>query len=171
MDTIVTDDHYSLPPIPPPIHDEPRRLPRLLLVIVAMILLGSAFAWWQFGGTTSTDSRTVSGVEAADPDARAPDSVRVRVRVVNATPTSGLARRAMWRLRDLGYDVVDFGNERPYRDTTAILVHTGHTDWGTRASRALGGGDVIDRPDSLRYVDLTVVLGRDWKAPPQPLRP
>ena len=36
---------------------------------------------------------------------------------------------------------------------------------------ALGGTRVEARPDSSRYVDVTVVLGVSWRPPPQPFSP
>jgi hypothetical protein len=52
-----------------------------------------------------------------------------------------------------------------------VLTHTGHADWSARVVRVLGVGTVESRPDSSRYLDLTVMIGRDWKAPAQPFRP
>jgi hypothetical protein len=104
--------------------------------------------------------------------ARAPVGSRIRVRVLNATGTRGLAKRVTFVLRDFGYDVVDFDSDRgPTRNQTVVLSHTGHTEWAQRLRRALGTGTIETRADSLRYVDFTVLIGSDWKAPPQSFRP
>jgi hypothetical protein len=98
--------------------------------------------------------------------------MRVRVRVVNATTTRGLARRATLLLRDFGYDVVDFDTDtRRQSITTVIEVHTGGTDAADRIRRVLGVGNITAVADSLRFLDVTVVIGRDWQPPAQPLRP
>jgi hypothetical protein len=113
-------------------------------------------------------------VEAPPPGAPAPivpAGVRVRVEVVNATKVRGLARRASFYLRDLGFDVVDFRNTGLKRDSTLILDRSGHPAWAALASRALGGARVEARPDSSRYLDLTIVLGAAWRPPAQPFYP
>lgn len=117
-------------------------------------------------------ARVATAAAIDDEDARPPAGERVRVRVVNASNRAGIARRATLLLRDFGYDVVDFDTERrQLRDTTEIVVHTGHDDWGARVRRAMGVGATVARPESLRFVDVTVLIGRDWTPPAQPLRP
>ena len=44
---------------------------------------------------------------------RAPEGVRIRVQVLTATKTRGLARRATMLLRDRGFDVVETGTLDP----------------------------------------------------------
>jgi hypothetical protein len=108
----------------------------------------------------------------ADSLSRAPAGARVRVRVLNGTATRGLAKRATFLLRDLGYDVVDYDTDaKAKRSETLIRSHTGHTEWAERLRRALGTGTVENRPEGSRYVDFTVFLGSDWKAPAKSFRP
>ena len=52
---------------------------------------------------------------------RAPDGVRIRVQILNATKTRGLARRATMLLRDRGFDVVETGTLTQTSDSTRIL--------------------------------------------------
>ncbi len=107
-----------------------------------------------------------------DPLARAPADRRVRVRVLNASGTRGYARRATLELRDRGFDVVEYDTERGNpRRGTLIISHTGHRDWAERLQRAVGTGTIETAPDSLRYVDLTIFMGRDWKPATETLRP
>lgn len=103
--------------------------------------------------------------------ARAPEGVRVRVAVLNATKTRGLARRATLYLRDLGYDVVEIGTVTPVRDSTLVLDRSGHPDWARRVGRAMGGARSESRPDSSRYLDVTVLIGANWRAPAEPFYP
>lgn len=106
-----------------------------------------------------------------DATARAPDSVRIRVEVLNATRTGGLARRATFYLRDRGFDVVEYGTAAAQRETTLVLDRSGHPDWARRVSRAMGDAPVEVRPDSSRYVDVTVLVGRAWRPPAEPFYP
>lgn len=103
----------------------------------------------------------------------APGSARVRIQVLNATGTRGLARRATELLRDRGFDVVEVGttpaNERS--DSTFIIDRSGHPDWAARVAKAMGGAPVLSRPDSSRYLDVTVLVGARWRPPTQPFHP
>jgi hypothetical protein len=97
--------------------------------------------------------------------------VRIKVEVLNATNVRGLARRATFALRDAGFDVVGYGNDPDLRDSTLVLVRSGKTDWAERLARVLGGARVESRPDSSRYLDITVLLGSDWRPPTKPFNP
>jgi hypothetical protein len=117
---------------------------------------------------------TPAGVAAGPhiPDsAVAPPGVRVRVQVLNATRTRGLARRATRHLRDRGFDVVEMGTVREQRDSTLVLDRSGHAAWAGLVAVALGGARVEDRPDSTRYLDVTVLLGASWRPLPEALDP
>jgi len=96
---------------------------------------------------------------------------RITVEVLNATKARGLARRAALTLRDQGFDVVATGTNRDPYDSTQVLDRTGHREWALRAARAMGGATVLERPDSSRDVDLTVLIGASWRPPPQPFYP
>jgi hypothetical protein len=98
----------------------------------------------------------------------AADRARVLVEVLNTTSRPGLARAATRQLRDAGLDVIFFGGSDTPVDSTLILVRRGQVDRGKRVAKALGGGRVELRPDSLRRVDVSVLLGKDWKPPITP---
>lgn len=153
-----------------------RRWGRIVAAVV--VVVGIAVGAWIARRTRPASSPSspdlVREAPAADSAALAPAGVRVRVEVLNATTTRGLARSATAYLRDLGYDVVANGNAPERRDSTAVVVRRDGGDvreWAVRAARAMGGAAVLDRPDSLRYVDLTVLVGTDWRPPPGPFRP
>ena len=166
----------GIPQFPAPL-DTPRRSVRAPVIIglVVIVLAGALAAWWQGrtneGGGGDAGS-AYAGAPLTDLSAHAPEGARVRVRVINTTTTRGLARRATLLLRDFGYDVVDFDTDaRRRRATTMIQVHTGQDENASRIRRVLGTGEMETVPDSLRYLDLTILLGRDWQPPSQPLRP
>jgi hypothetical protein len=162
---------------------EPRRRgasPRQRWSVVAIIVvvsLGAITAWFiatkRGAPSVAGGVATVSGTSVeSDSLAHAPAGVRIRVRVVNATDQRGLARRATLFLRDMGYDVVDFdGDRKERRDHSAIVAHAAHDDWGTRLQRAMATTVLERSTDTSRYVDFTVLVGRDWQPPAQPLRP
>lgn len=102
---------------------------------------------------------------------RAPDGVRIRVQILNATKTRGLARIATTLLRDRGFDVVETGTLKQTRDTTLVLDLSGHPDWATRIAQIMSPATVTARPDSSRYLDIAVVLGGSWRPPTQSFNP
>ncbi len=151
----------------------------IVAALVMLVVLVSAAGWYLLrppaaDGTTAAGARLRFAItdEVVDSLAVAPAGVRVKVRVLNATDTRGLARRATLMLRELGYDVVDFdGAGKDRRQRSAIISHTGHADWAERLQRAMGVPTVEVSADSSRYVDFTVLLGSDWQPPAKTLRP
>ncbi|MDQ3139028.1 MAG: LytR C-terminal domain-containing protein [Gemmatimonadota bacterium] len=87
---------------------------------------------------------------------------RIQVEVLNGTRRAGLARTATRALRRRGVDVVFFGSG-PRTDSTQILVRRGEPGLGRDVAQALGAGRVAIAPDTLRRVDVTVLLGEDWR--------
>ncbi len=87
---------------------------------------------------------------------------RVVVEVLNASGRDGLARRVTRELRSRGLDVVSFGNE-PATDSTLVILRRGDGGAADAVRGALGQGVVRAEPDTLRRVDVTVVLGADFR--------
>jgi hypothetical protein len=138
-----------------------------------VVAVAGAVAAFTIGGQRSDASRAPRALQApslADSAARAPKGSRIRIRVLNASTRTGLARKAALYLRELGYDVVDWSTDPTARDRTVVEDH-GHPEWAARVTKALGGATVVSRADSLRQLDLTVRLGRDWHAPADFFRP
>ena len=133
------------------------------LAIVALVAVAGGAIWWM--------TRSGNPATAERPRVLVPAGVRVKVEVLNATRTRGLARRATFALRDAGFDVVKFTSDTAQRDTTLVLDRSGHDQWARLVLRALGTGRVESRPDSSRYVDVTVLLGGDWRPPAKPFYP
>lgn len=94
---------------------------------------------------------------------------RIRVEVLNGTQRVGLARVATRALREGGLDVVFFGTG-PAADSTRIYVRRGDPGQGRDVQEVLGVGRVVVLPDTLRRVDVSVLLGSDWR-PKLPLHP
>ena len=88
---------------------------------------------------------------------------RVTVEVLNASGRPGLARHGTLALRKAGLDVVAFGTADTSVDTTVVLVRRGNRDAGERVATAIGEATIRMAPDSLPRVDVTVLLGRNYR--------
>ena len=84
------------------------------------------------------------------------------VEVMNGTDHRGLARVAARLLRSRGIDVVGYDNTDSVARTT-LLVRRGDDRRARTVARALGIGLIRSAPDSTRHVDVTVVLGEDFR--------
>jgi hypothetical protein len=100
----------------------------------------------------------------------APLGARIKVEVLNASKNRGAARRATLLLRERGYDVVSMGTTRRQQSATVVLDRSNHPEWATLITKAIGG-TAVARPDTSRYLDITVLLGSDWTPPPMPFHP
>jgi hypothetical protein len=99
-------------------------------------------------------------VLAAD---RPPAGDRVRVEVLNAGGRAGMARLATGTLRENGFDVVFYGNAvSAGRDSSAVLDRVGRPEDARAVAARLGIRQVRTEIDPERYVDVSVILGRDW---------
>jgi hypothetical protein len=135
-------------------------------IILALLILGG-LGW--FAVRQLNTRRTNTAIDAPD-DAKAPAGTRIKVEILNGTKTKGLARRATLFLRDRGFDVVGSGTNTEPRATTVVYDRSGHRDWANLVGRAMNA-PVVLRPDSSRYLDVTVILGADWRAPALPFNP
>jgi LytR cell envelope-related transcriptional attenuator len=88
---------------------------------------------------------------------------RITVEVLNGTTRAGLARSATRRLRRHGLDVVFFGNADRAVDSTRIILRRGNQERGRAVREALGMGRITVETDTLRRVDVSVVLGSDYR--------
>jgi hypothetical protein len=88
---------------------------------------------------------------------------RIVVEVLNGSGKAGLARLGTRRLRRMGLDVVYFGNADGPVDTTLVILRRGDPGQAERVRAALGAGQVAVQRDTLRRVDVSVLLGADYK--------
>jgi len=96
---------------------------------------------------------------------------RVIVEVLNGTSRAGLARVGTRQLRREGLDVVFFGNAEAKEDSTRVIIRRGTgQDPAERVAQALRVGKIERQLDTLRRVDVTVILGDDYR-PPTELHP
>lgn len=123
---------------------------------VAAVLL--AWLGITFGGGKSEESSAVARAEA-------PAEQRIRVEVLNAAGIPRLAQRGTDRLRDQGFDVVFYGNASGFSpDSSVVVDRVGDLAAAMAVAEAIGIHRVRTDPDSTLYLEVTVVLGRDWES-------
>lgn len=136
----------------------------LLLVAVLVGSLAAGLVGGRGGGTADDGPAAAKDADRAPArGAAARPTERVRVEVLNASGVPGLARRGTEVLRDGGYDVVSYGNAPSFApDSSLVLDRVGRMELARAVADAIQIPRVYARPDSNVYVDVTVVLGRDW---------
>jgi LytR cell envelope-related transcriptional attenuator len=137
-------------------------------ILLAVVVGGAGYYGW----TRYEKARAAPSDSHVDApaDAKAPPGTRIKVEVLNATTTKGLARRATLFLRDRGFDVVAIGTAREQREATLVIDRSKHPAWAQLIANAMGA-TVTSRPDTLRYVDATVLVGANWRPPTEPFYP
>ena len=137
-------------------------------ILLAVAVGGAGYYGW----TRYERARSpIPDAQAEAPvNAKAPPGTRIKVEVLNATTTKGLARRATLFLRDRGFDVVAIGTAREQREASLVIDRSNHPAWAQLIANAIGA-TVTSRPDSSRYVDATVLVGSSWSPPAKPFYP
>ena len=137
-----------------------------LTLLVVAVLVGSLAAGLMRGRSGAPGADGAHGVtEAAEPGAPPRPVGRVRVEVLNASGVPGLAAKGRTMLRDRGFDVVYVGNASGFEpDTSLVLDRVGRMELARAVADEMAIPRVYPRPDSNVFVDVTVVLGKDWVA-------
>jgi hypothetical protein len=103
----------------------------------------------------------------------APPGAHITVEVFNATGRAGLARKATTYLRDRGFDVLYAGSIRDstqWRDKTTVIDRSGRAEFAAVVAKAMRARTESQR-DTTRFIDVSVLVGRDWTPPPLPFYP
>jgi hypothetical protein len=104
-------------------------------------------------------SRPTPAVQESIPAPRG----RVTVEVLNGTRRQGAARTATRILRRRGLDVVFLGNADSMAGATRVVARRGDSVQARYVATALGGGAVTVEVDTFRRVDVSVILGEDFR--------
>ncbi|HEY0350920.1 MAG TPA: LytR C-terminal domain-containing protein [Gemmatimonadales bacterium] len=134
--------------------EQPRRHWRGLALTATVIALAAA------GGLLLRPAR------GNDPPAHSPPPPpkgRLQVEVLNGTQRQGAARTATRILRAQGLDVVFLGNADSLADSTRVIVRRGDPDRARYVAASLGAGKVVVETDTFRRVDVSVILGEDFR--------
>lgn len=95
---------------------------------------------------------------------------RTRVEVLNGGGVDRLARRVTDSLRVIGFDVVYYGNANTFdRQVSVVLDRAGSPERALAVAQALGIPNVRSEPEPSLYLDVTVLLGRDWASAAGPM--
>jgi len=88
----------------------------------------------------------------------------IRVEVLNACGVSKLARRTTEVLREMGFDVVYYGNATTMRSESVVVER--YSKDGRHAkvvARALGIKQIIVSIDTTGIAQVSVIIGKDYK--------
>lgn len=88
---------------------------------------------------------------------------RLMVEVLNGTRRQGVARTATRMLRRKGVDVVFLGNADSVEDSTRVIVRRGDPARARFVADVLGAGRLVIEADTFRRVDVSVILGDDFR--------
>jgi hypothetical protein len=88
---------------------------------------------------------------------------RLIVEVLNGTRKQGAARTATRMLRSHGVDVVFLGNADSAAGLTQVIVRRGDPERARTVAAVLRTGKILVEADTFRRVDVSVILGEDFR--------
>ena len=141
--------------------------------LLGLLILGLAGAGVWYGAQWSEQEgvgilRTLdrNGTDRAEEDLpEVPPGMRVRVEILNAGGVRGMAATARDELRDLGFDVVYYGNASTFDLEGSEVIHrAGEENHARWVADALGIPNLRSDPDSTLLLDVTVRLGSSWES-------
>ena len=93
------------------------------------------------------------------------DAGRTRVQLLNGTGVVGQSQLVAARLLPAGFRIVVTANAKSfsYHDTQVVFYRREQQAAATRVQRALGVGKLVRSRQPLDVVDVTVVIGSDFK--------
>jgi hypothetical protein len=138
----------------PPILEQSRRHWRRILLGGAVVLLAVV---------VGLRPHPTSKQRIETPLVLAPPRGRVMVEVLNGTRRQGAARAATRMLRRQGLDVVFLGNADSLAESTRVVARRGDSVRARYVAAALGTGLVLVETDTFRRVDVSVILGEDFR--------
>lgn len=138
---------------------------RFQTLLVALVLMAAgaltASFWLEWRGPR-LDRDATALAEAPPTD---PLEGRLRVEVLNGSGDQGAARSMMRRLRELGFDVVSIDNADHFDyQTTQVINRSGMTGAAGEVAGSIGADSVRTAIDHDLALDVTVILGKDWRA-------
>ena len=88
----------------------------------------------------------------------------IRVEVLNGSGRAGVAKEMTDFLRARGFDVVNFGNaESQCFYETVVLDRSGDQSLAEQLAGAIGARQVLEQKNPYLALDVTLILGRDYR--------
>ena len=88
---------------------------------------------------------------------------KLKIQIFNATNKSRLALKAVDKLRENNFDVIEWKNSKHKCDLTIIFDLVDNYEQMKRIKNVLGCGEIIFVPNNLLLTDTTIFLGQDCK--------
>ena len=128
-----------------------KRIKLLLLIFIGMALSSLAISF------------LIQLLSPNMPTAEANPPQFLRIEVLNGCGKANLAQKITSKLRKQGFDVVKIGNAESFDIPTSIVIdRTDNMDNAKRVAKTLGIKEIILAKDNYAFLDVTVVIGRDY---------
>ena len=88
---------------------------------------------------------------------------KLKIQIFNATNKSRLALKAVDKLRENNFDVIEWKNSKHKCDLTIIFDLVDNYEQMKKIKKVLGCGEIIFVPNNLLLIDTTIFLGQDCK--------
>ena len=88
---------------------------------------------------------------------------KLKIQIFNATNKSRLALKAVDKLRENNFDVIEWKNSKHKCDLTIIFDLVDNYEQMKKIKNVLGCGEIIFVPNNLLLIDTTIFLGQDCK--------
>jgi calcineurin-like phosphoesterase len=133
-------------------------------IIILLILVGYfGFSLINNSIKSGKDSKDISDTTSSITNQ---PNLAIQVDVQNGTNESGVAAKFADYLRRNGLDVVEMGNFKGnIEEKTVIIDRSGDLSKAKKVARILGLSDknVIQQINNSLYLDVTIVIGKDFK--------
>ncbi|MEO6696140.1 MAG: LytR C-terminal domain-containing protein [Ignavibacteria bacterium] len=132
-------------------------------IIVFLILVGY-FGFSLINNSIKNDS--VKEITDTSKTLTNQPNLSIQMDVQNGTNENGIASQITEYLRKSGMDVVEMGNYKSKDiEKTLIIDRSGDKNKSKRVAMILGVGErnIIQQMNNSLYLDLTVVIGKDYK--------
>jgi len=91
------------------------------------------------------------------------DNSDITIEVLNGTSRSGLANSVAEKLKEEGYNVTKIGNYKTTTNISTSIINRTDDNYAKQIKEFLGSGKVKTEKEENSKVDVTVILGSDYK--------
>jgi len=105
----------------------------------------------------------LADIENETVDVLVKDKSEINIEVLNGTSRSGLASSVAEKLKDEGYNVTKIGNYKTSTNIATSVINRSSGEYAKEVKDFLGIGKVKNELEEDSKVDVTVILGSDYK--------